>query len=59
MDAGRDWSTDNLPSIEDLLDHIDHACQLVGSEHVAATTHGFDPIFMQVFGNGCFSNKGF
>ncbi len=33
------------------LDHIDHACQLVGTEHVAATTHGFDPIFMQIFGN--------
>ncbi|MFC1712778.1 dipeptidase [Candidatus Poribacteria bacterium] len=38
-------------TLEHYLDHIDHACQLVGPEHVAATTHGFDPIFMEIFGS--------
>jgi len=38
-------------TLEHYLEHIDHACQLAGPEYVAATTHGFDPIFMQVFGN--------
>jgi membrane dipeptidase len=38
-------------TLEHYLDHVDHACQLVGPKHVAATTHGFDPVFMRVFGN--------
>jgi membrane dipeptidase len=38
-------------TLEHYLDHIDHACELVGAKHVAATTHGFDPVFMGVFGN--------
>ena len=38
-------------TLEHYLDHIDHACELVGSEHVSVATHGFDPTFMQVFGN--------
>ncbi len=38
-------------TLEHYLDHIDHACKLVGVDHVAATTHGFDPVFMQIFGN--------
>jgi membrane dipeptidase len=34
LDAGRDWPTDNLPTIEDLLDHIDHAVSVAGVDHV-------------------------
>jgi membrane dipeptidase len=30
----QDWPTDNLPTIEDVLDHIDHAIQVAGVDHV-------------------------
>jgi len=34
MDAGRDWPMENLPTLEDLLDHIDHAVAVAGADHV-------------------------
>jgi membrane dipeptidase len=35
LNAGRDWPLDNHPTIEDLLDHIDHAAAVAGVDHVA------------------------
>ena len=32
--AGQDWPLENLPTIEDLLDHIDHAVKIAGVDHV-------------------------
>ena len=34
LDAGRDWPLENLPTIEDVLDHIDHAVGVAGIDHV-------------------------
>lgn len=34
LDASRDWPTENLPTLEDLLDHIDHAVGVAGVDHV-------------------------
>jgi len=34
LEAGRDWPLENLPTIEDLLDHIDHAVKVAGADHV-------------------------
>ncbi len=34
LSQGRDWPLENLPTIEDLLDHIDHAVRVAGVEHV-------------------------
>lgn len=34
FDAGRDWPLEGLPSIEVLLDHIDHAVKIAGVDHV-------------------------
>ena len=34
LDAGRDWPLDNLPALEDVLDHIDHAVKIAGVDHV-------------------------
>ncbi len=34
LDAGRDWPLDELPTIEVLLDHIDHAVKIAGVDHV-------------------------
>jgi membrane dipeptidase len=34
LDAGRDWPLEGLPSIEDILDHIDHAVKVAGVDHV-------------------------
>jgi membrane dipeptidase len=34
LDQGRDWPLENLPTIEHLLDHIDHAVQVAGIDHV-------------------------
>lgn len=34
INAGRDWPLENLPTIEDILDHIDHAVKLAGVDHV-------------------------
>lgn len=34
LDAGRDWPLEGLPTIEDVLDHIDHAVKIAGSDHV-------------------------
>ena len=34
LDAGRDWPLDGLPTIEDLLDHIEHAVKIAGVDHV-------------------------
>ncbi len=34
MDAGRDWPLENLPTIDDVLDHIDHAVRVAGIDHV-------------------------
>lgn len=34
LDAGRDWPLENLPTIEDVLDHIDHAVRMAGVDHV-------------------------
>lgn len=34
LDAGRDWPLEDLPTIEDILDHIDHAVKLAGVDHV-------------------------
>jgi len=35
LNASRDWPTENLPTLDDLLDHIDHAVQVAGVDHVA------------------------
>ena len=32
--AGQDWPMDNLPTLEDVLDHIDHAVKIAGVDHV-------------------------
>ncbi len=34
LNAGRDWPLENLPTIEDVLDHIDHAVDIAGVDHV-------------------------
>ncbi len=34
LDAGRDWPLENLPTIEDILDHVDHAVNMAGVDHV-------------------------
>lgn len=34
LDAGSDWPLENLPTIEDVLDHIDHAVKIAGIDHV-------------------------
>lgn len=34
LDQGRDWPLENLPTIEHLLDHIDHAVRVAGIDHV-------------------------
>jgi membrane dipeptidase len=34
LDAGNDWPLENLPTIEDVLDHIDHAVSVAGVDHV-------------------------
>ena len=34
LDASRDWPMENLPTIDDLLDHIDHAVRIAGVDHV-------------------------
>ncbi len=32
--AGQDWPDENLPTVEDVLDHIDHAVKVAGVDHV-------------------------
>ncbi len=34
LNASRDWPLENLPTIEDVLDHIDHAVKTAGVDHV-------------------------
>jgi membrane dipeptidase len=34
LSAGQDWPMENLPTIEDVLDHIDHAAKIAGVDHV-------------------------
>ena len=34
LNASRDWPLENLPTIEDVLDHIDHAVSVAGVDHV-------------------------
>lgn len=34
LNAGRDWPLENLPSLKDVLDHIDHAVKIAGADHV-------------------------
>lgn len=34
VNQGRDWPLENLPTIEDLLDHIEHAVKVAGVDHV-------------------------
>jgi membrane dipeptidase len=34
LEAGRDWPLEGLPTIEVLLDHIDHAVRIAGVDHV-------------------------
>ena len=34
LEAGRYWPLENLPTIEDVLDHIDHAVKVGGVDHV-------------------------
>ncbi len=34
LSQGRDWPLENLPTLEDLLDHIDHAVAVAGVDHV-------------------------
>lgn len=34
LEAGRDWPLEDLPTIEDVLDHIDHAVAVAGVDHV-------------------------
>lgn len=34
LNAGRDWPMENLPTLEVVLDHIDHAVKIAGVDHV-------------------------
>jgi membrane dipeptidase len=34
LSQGRDWPLENLPTIDNLLDHIDHAVRIAGIDHV-------------------------
>ncbi len=34
LSQGRDWPLENLPTIEDVLNHIDHAVKVAGIDHV-------------------------
>jgi membrane dipeptidase len=34
LNQGREWPLENWPTIEDVLDHIDHAVQVAGVDHV-------------------------
>lgn len=34
LSQGRDWPLEDLPTIEDVLDHIDHAVKVAGVDHV-------------------------
>ncbi len=34
LNAGREWPLENRPTIEDVLDHIDHAVRVAGVDHV-------------------------
>jgi membrane dipeptidase len=34
LSQGQDWPLEDLPTIEDLLDHIDHAVKVAGVDHV-------------------------
>ncbi len=34
LNASRDWPMENLPTLDDLLDHIDHAVSVAGVDHV-------------------------
>jgi len=34
LNQGREWPLENRPTIEDVLDHIDHAVQVAGVDHV-------------------------
>jgi len=34
LNAGLDWPLEDLPTIEDVLDHIDHAVKIAGVDHV-------------------------
>ena len=34
LNAPRDWPLENLPTLDDLLDHIDHAVDVAGIDHV-------------------------
>ena len=34
LSAGQDWPLENLPTIEDVLNHIDHAVKIAGVDHV-------------------------
>jgi membrane dipeptidase len=34
LNQSRDWPLENLPTIEDLLDHIEHAVKIAGVDHV-------------------------
>jgi membrane dipeptidase len=35
LNASRDWPMEDLPTLDDLLDHIDHAVKVAGVDHVA------------------------
>ena len=34
LDQGREWPLEGRPTIDDLLDHIDHAVEVAGVDHV-------------------------
>jgi membrane dipeptidase len=34
LEAGRDWPLEGLPTVDDVLDHIDHAVEVAGVDHV-------------------------
>jgi membrane dipeptidase len=34
LNASRDWPMENLPTLDDVLDHIDHAVAVAGVDHV-------------------------
>lgn len=34
LNQSRDWPLENLPTIDDVLDHIDHAVEIAGVDHV-------------------------
>ena len=34
LNASRDWPLEHLPTIDDVLDHIDHAVEIAGVDHV-------------------------